>query len=196
VTQVVRIVTKPAPAKTVTKPAPPALTTQQSSSSSPPSSSSGSDYSAGYPLSFESSFVQECAQTSGGASSACSCALKYIEQHVSYSAVVASFHTTSQSGIPHPGTRTPRLIALASDMRLLLMRCPLLIGVGGSPGKGSAPVAIEFNPGEAQRVAQAARSRAEQDGMGGVQTGARGEVAWFAWVDSANTSNDVFRCAT
>jgi hypothetical protein len=66
---------------------------------------------------------------------------------------------------------------------------------GGSPGKGDASVAIEFNPGEAQRVAQAAQSRAEQDGMGGVQTGGRGDVAWFAWVDSANTSNDVSVCA-
>jgi hypothetical protein len=49
-------------------------------------------YASTYPSSFEDSFVAECAQTSGGASSVCSCALNAIEQAVPYSTVVAANH--------------------------------------------------------------------------------------------------------
>ena len=81
----VRVVHAPAPtAQTVT------VTASAASSGGGGSGSGG--YASTYPATFEEGFVTQCVQTSGGNSSACSCALKNIEQSVPYSTVMGSMH--------------------------------------------------------------------------------------------------------
>jgi hypothetical protein len=72
----------------------------------------------------------------------------------------------------------------------------IVVAIGGSPGQGNAAVEFFDSASAAQQTAAKIESTVQQTGEGPVQTGNKGDIAWYVWTNTANTNNDVLICAS